>query len=337
MNPRNPHAHTNLIKSADGDYTIIDLESAEISLLPAPGQFRSSLKSGNLPIFDDIDFPRLRDFIVTNEAALTSSIGADGVKALIHATDHAEEAINTWKAAEPRVIGHLIAGTYRLLNVKARFQHLMGSLAGADAAAELFLNSGIDRWEKESRIAPEEADELRTRLASEPAREETKHLGVHLVMSVAIALPVPGMRSLARFLWTLVFWSKAQIVRFGRKPEGGAGRLPNVHTPVGHGVGPDSPDWRRSLPGVRADAQQDHGAPDVGPSRLETAVPSIPQDPHRPLAGTAGPEFRPTTLHKTGDQKQRPPFVKGDYRGISAPRLSPVRPTTQLSRRRSPL
>ena len=150
VNPRNPHAHTNLIKSADGDYTIIDLESAVISLLPAPGQFRSSLKSGNLPIFDDIDFPRLRDFIVTNEAALTSSIGADGVKALIHATDHAEEAINTWKAAEPRVIGHLIAGTYRLLNVKARFQHLMGSLAGADAAAELFLNSGIDRWEKES-------------------------------------------------------------------------------------------------------------------------------------------------------------------------------------------
>ena len=232
VNPRNPHAHTNLIKSADGDYTIIDLESAEISLLPAPGQFRSSLKSGNLPIFDDIDFPRLRDFIVTNEAALTSSIGADGVKALIHATDHAEEAINTWKAAEPRVIGHLIAGTYRLLNVKARFQHLMGSLAGADAAAELFLNSGIDRWEKEYRIAPEEADELRTRLASEPAREATKHLGVHLVMSVAIALPVPGMRSLARFLWTLVFWSKAQIARFGRKPEGGAGRLPNVHTPL---------------------------------------------------------------------------------------------------------
>ena len=51
-------------------------------------------------------------------------------------------------------------------------------------------------------------------------------------MSVAIALPVPGMRSLARFLWTLVFWSKAQIARFGRKPEGGAGRLPNVHTPL---------------------------------------------------------------------------------------------------------
>ena len=61
VNPRNPHAHTNLILTPEGDYKIIDLESAVISLFPAPGQFRSSLKSGNLPIFDDIDFPRLRN------------------------------------------------------------------------------------------------------------------------------------------------------------------------------------------------------------------------------------------------------------------------------------
>jgi len=54
VNPRNPHAHTNLILTPGGDYIIIDLESAVISLFPAPGQFRSSLKSGNLPIFDDI-------------------------------------------------------------------------------------------------------------------------------------------------------------------------------------------------------------------------------------------------------------------------------------------
>ena len=36
------HAHTNPIQSASSDYTIIDLESAAISLFLAPGQFRSS-------------------------------------------------------------------------------------------------------------------------------------------------------------------------------------------------------------------------------------------------------------------------------------------------------
>ena len=91
-----------------------------ISLFPAPGQFRSSLKSGNIPIFDDIDFPRLRNYINTNEAALVTTIGTDGVEALKHSTDHAEEAINTWRAAEPRILSHLISGAYSLLNIKEK-------------------------------------------------------------------------------------------------------------------------------------------------------------------------------------------------------------------------
>ena len=120
VSPRNPHAHTNLVLTPEGDYKIIDLESALISLFPAPGQFRSSLKSGNLPIFDDIDFPRLRNYISANSEALLTTIGTDGIEALKHAADHAEEAINTWRASEPRILSHLIAGTYKLLNFKAK-------------------------------------------------------------------------------------------------------------------------------------------------------------------------------------------------------------------------
>ena len=236
VNPRNPHAHTNIIRTPQGDYKIIDLESAVVSLFPAPGQFRSSLKSGNLPIFDDIDFPRLRNYISTNESALMNSIGPVGVEALRQATDHAEVAINTWKAAEPRIFGHLIAGTYKLVDLKARFQHIMGALVGADAAAELFLNNGIDRWEKQGRINPSDAAGLRTRLSSKAARYATRHLGIHLVMSVAIAIPIPGMRSAARFLWTFSFWLKARLRRLGRKRVVDAEQVPNIHTPLVMGL-----------------------------------------------------------------------------------------------------
>ena len=232
VNPRNPHAHTNLIHTPEGDYKIIDLESAVVSLFPAPGQFRSSLKSGNLPIFDDIDFPRLRNYISTNEAALMTSIGSDGVEALKEATDHAEEAINTWKAAEPRIFGHLIAGTYKLVDLKARFQCFMGALIGADAAAQLFLKNGIDRWEKQGRISSSDAAGLRTRLSSRAARYATRHLGVHLVMSVAIAVPIPGMRSAARFLWTFTFWVKTQLRRLRRKHVVDPDQVSNIHTPL---------------------------------------------------------------------------------------------------------
>ncbi len=165
-----------------------------------------------------------------------TTVGSDGVEALRHATDHAEEAINTWKAAEPRIAGHLIAGTYKLLDFKARFQHFKGALTGADAAAELFLNNGIDRWEKESRITPSDAAGLRSRLSSGSAKYATRHLGVHLVMSVAIAVPIPGLRSLARFLWTLTFWVKAQFRRLLRRRTADAGRLPNIHTPLVMGI-----------------------------------------------------------------------------------------------------
>jgi len=236
VNPRNPHAHTNLILNAEGDYIIIDLESAVVSLFPAPGQFRSSLKSGNLPIFDDIDFPRLQNYISANEAALVTSIGTDGVEALRHATEHAEEAINTWKAAEPRIVSHLIAGTYKLFDLKARFQHFKGALTGADAAAELFLNNGIDRWEKQGRLMPSDAAGLRSRLSSGSARYATRHLGVHLVMSVAIAIPIPGLRSAARFLWTFTFWVKARLRRLLRRRVVDAEQVSNIHTPLVMGL-----------------------------------------------------------------------------------------------------
>ena len=164
------------------------------------------------------------------------SIGSDGVEALKHATDHAEEAINTWRAAEPRIFGRLIAGTYNLFNLKARLQHFMGALKGADAAAELFLNNGIDRWEKQGRINPADAAGMRTRLSSGAARYATRHLGVHLVMSVAIAIPIPGLRSAARFLWTFTFWVKAQLKRLRRKHLVDAGQASNIHTPVVMGL-----------------------------------------------------------------------------------------------------
>ena len=152
--------------------------------------------------------------------------------ALRHATDHAQEAIETWKTTEPRVFGHLIAGTDKLFNLKSKFQHMIGSLPGADAAAELFLNSGLDRWEKGSRIDSTQAAELRPRLASDEAKRATKRMGVHLVMSVVIALPIAGIRSLARFFWTLFFWGRTQFRRVFRRGDLETRAMPNVHTPL---------------------------------------------------------------------------------------------------------
>ncbi|MEE9284480.1 MAG: phosphatase PAP2 family protein [Dehalococcoidia bacterium] len=166
VNPRNPHAHTNLIRTPSGDLKIIDLESAIVTLFPAPGQWRSALKRGNVPVFDDIDFERMRRYVAANALALEGTLGPEGVAELRIAVNGAERAIREWKDAEPRIWGRLISRTYRLLDWKAHFQHMMHAMVGANRAAETFLSRGLSRWERDGRLAQPEAASLWARLAS---------------------------------------------------------------------------------------------------------------------------------------------------------------------------
>lgn len=54
------------------------------------------------------------------------------------------------------------------------------------------------------------------------------------MLSVVIAIPIPGLRSLARFVWTFVFWAKVQARRFHRRTA--ERKATNVHTPFVMGV-----------------------------------------------------------------------------------------------------
>ena len=232
INPNNPHAQSNLIRTPDGDFKIIDLESALVTPFLPKGQRLSALRAGNFPVFDDIDIPRMRGYIESNARALESSLGSYGLAELKDAVGHLEETIRLWKDAEPRLWGRIVRWSYRLLDWKAKIQSSAAALRGAEQAAESFFDAGIARWEKEGRISPSETATLRNSLASAEARNATRHVGAHLVLSVAIALPVPGARSLARFLWTLTFWAKFQISRFGRRGSDSVGQATNIHTPL---------------------------------------------------------------------------------------------------------
>jgi hypothetical protein len=229
VNPRNPHAHTNLIRTPEGDFKIIDLESAVVTLLPAPGQWRSSLRSGNVPVFDDIDFPRLKGYVAANSTALEASLGVAGLAELNESIASSEQAIRSWKDAEPRVWGRLVGRTYRLLDWKAFLQHLMHSLVGAKSAGEAFLGRGITRWETEDRLAPSEVAWLRNHLATPEVADALRHLGAHLVLSVILRFPIG---SAARLAWTLTFWGTAWSKRFRRQPGTRAGRRYNIHSPL---------------------------------------------------------------------------------------------------------
>ena len=71
--------------------------------------------------------------------------------------------------------------------------------------ANTFLRQAIDRWEREGRIDSARAASLQEVLSTDEARTLLKHMGAHLVLSVALAIPIPGLRSAARFIWSLAF------------------------------------------------------------------------------------------------------------------------------------
>ena len=146
--------------------------------------------------------------------------------------DGCEQAIRTWQDSEPRIWGRLISGVYRLLDWKRFYDVLIHSLDSADRAAMQFLNNSISRWETGKRLPPSEAARLRSQLASGELQEPMHHLGVHLVLSTVLIIPIPGLRSLARFGWTFAFWARAQGRRFRRGISESTRKSRGIHTPL---------------------------------------------------------------------------------------------------------
>ena len=222
VNPNNPHAHTNLIRTQSGDQIIIDLESALATPFPA-GQVRSVLKAGNIPIFDDIDFARLRAYVEANRKQLGASLGTEGFQKLCQAIASAEESMVAWKSREPRLWGRAAGLAYRLLNWRAAADNLVGALNTAENKGQEHLATGIGQWEEEGRLSPAEARALRLRLAAPELQAALRHLGAHVALTALLRFP---LGSVARFAWSLRF----MVADFrGRTPHSLAG---NIHTPL---------------------------------------------------------------------------------------------------------
>jgi membrane-associated phospholipid phosphatase len=210
LNPKNPHAHTNLILNPEGDYKIVDLESAVVTPFPAKGQFRSALKRGAYPVFDDIDFDRLREYVATNESEMRSAIGADGMLELETAIEAGERSIKAWHRSETRLASKLIKITYAIFNWTGAYRGLRSLIATSDERAEAFLVKGLDTWQEEGRISALEADETRQYLAGREVHDGLRHLGAHLAITAVFRFP---FGSILRPMWTLGFFIRELSLR----------------------------------------------------------------------------------------------------------------------------
>ena len=136
---------------------------------------------------------------------LTNSLGAKGLAELNEAIESAESSSRSWKDSEPRIWGRTAAWVYRVLDISGPINAIGRRLESAESFSVNLLLSAVGRWEQEGEIDGEQATTLRNSLGTSEMTQVMKHLGAHMVLSVAIVIPIPGLRSLARFGWTLSF------------------------------------------------------------------------------------------------------------------------------------
>ncbi len=209
--PGNPHAYSNFIRRPNGELKLIDLESALVSVSYPWKELRPALRDGNFPTFDDVNFVQLRDYVSTRAVELAENLGSEGLEELSDAIEVAEVASKSWKESEPRIWGRAAARVYRMLDMSRPINTIRRLFERGEAMSTSFLTSAVDRWEQEGKIDGEEATAFRNSLGTSEMSEVIKHLGAHIVLTVAIAVPIPGLRSIARSGWTLAFRLKGLL------------------------------------------------------------------------------------------------------------------------------
>ncbi len=196
----NPRAIGNLMELPDGSFVMIDLESNLVSPFLPPGAIVRSIRNGQYPSFDDVDIPRLRDYLADNRDALDASLGTAEAAELFAATERLAEAQSRWFASEPRILSRTLRFLFRLIDVPSWIRWVRRLAARGTTMGEEFVEEGVETWVAEGHLSESQASELRRALANPEVALVLANLGAHLAITIPLRFP---FGSLTRFAWTL--------------------------------------------------------------------------------------------------------------------------------------
>lgn len=189
IDPRQPRSIGNLLEQADGSYTIIDLESGLVSPLASPRAWLRAIRRAMVPMYDDVYFDLTRDYVARHAPEMEATLGSAWLAGLQKRLDDAESLAAEWHGSEPRIWSTALRfvfdgfGTIRLVRwLRAK------SEAGRDRADE-WLEASVTSWRTEGRITSAEEQELRETIEAPEIQGVLPHLGVHLIIGVALRFP----------------------------------------------------------------------------------------------------------------------------------------------------
>jgi len=196
----NPRAIGNLMELPDGSFAMIDLESNLVSPFLPPAAIVRSIRNGQYPSFDDVDIPRLREYLTANRADLEGKLGTADAAELSAATERLADAQTRWFASEPRIISRTLRFLFRLIDVPSWIRGIRRLADRGTSMGEEFVEEGVETWVAEGHITDEQGTELRSALANPEVALVLANLGAHLAITIPLRFP---FGSLTRFFWTL--------------------------------------------------------------------------------------------------------------------------------------
>lgn len=151
--PRALVSTANLLKTESG-WVVIDLESGIPAVLVSR-YLAAGLKLRSLPLFDDLDAPRLRQWIVDEQPRLQAALGERDYRTLESDAERLIESTARWKQAEPAV-----ARRRPVTQQDARRQE--GSFRPRESFRQAYRDAVIDRWRQTGQVDESTAAALRS-------------------------------------------------------------------------------------------------------------------------------------------------------------------------------
>lgn len=134
---------SNLRRDRAGRWMLVDVESAFPALL-LPRYIRQGFGLGAFPLFDDVDFPKLRRYLRKNQVQLQARLSEEQVHRLYRSIDLLQQHTEEWKESEPALFTH----RHRLF---------------LDRALWRAVRSGyVEHWHIGGRVPAEKAEQLRS-------------------------------------------------------------------------------------------------------------------------------------------------------------------------------
>ena len=132
---------SNLLRDEKGRWVLVDVESGMPALIVLDLLW-TAIKTGSFPLFDDVNFDKLNEYLAANKNELTRKLGLERYRQLRYNVKQLRYHTEAWKSSEPAIFRnkhHLLTDSQLRANIRKGF---------------------AEHWARSGKISPEKANQI---------------------------------------------------------------------------------------------------------------------------------------------------------------------------------